>query len=777
VGEREANGYSYGWSKIVRDVMWVNVVKIELVKADGTKWDTPIPTVSARTLNRSAAASASGILSLPPQANAGCSISIELPALLDHMETDAIQVGLRQAYIDTMTWYRGTEISSDSCLFNVRAVGDVLAGSYFVLQIIDYPSGSEVAPQHLSVELLTPNGEGVLVGETHMLYLQPGEEYLYEELTVDATIEFSPDLATIILHELFVGDAERLGVSLSLVDPVAAKYESTDGTVNVVLLEPLQPNDTGLDFVRLKATVEAKVGVVTLAETDVGSLVFENPANPLPADPGNPVAAANLQLSSDMSTITVLSLEIGDLSLAGTDLYRAPDDPSHYISDDDSIRIQIKSLSPLTSEFEDVGVFRFTSTDVLVHATLWETGPSSLQFTLAQASTNPSKTGLHEDFRAEEMTFGFKVRFTSVVPEHEGLLAAIFGAIEGPTDRVLSVEDLIEVSPDVYETKVMYAVRDAEELTEQARQEYHDIVPVLGSGGGPVGAIIVGIIVGVGVAIDGGDYVVDEAWTETTMFFDGKESDTQIAWISNAFGSKPKFVDSSGVRFSKRFDQAGWTDDWTNYYAERNEILDDLRDMDGDDVFVYLGHAYTLPDEPGHRAVGLKAYSANPREKEPWAYCRPDLLKWAMQDKAPGLVIIMGCRSADGGKLQQTFTAGVDEPCKAYVGLTVDTHGKIAGEVLMRFLEELLVNRQTLQGAIDTATEKGTGSFRDYYFGEDNGDPSADITQRLLMPRGTQVTDVSGPEDAKHRQMVVIPASAGGKHINQLLGVERPDPE
>jgi hypothetical protein len=99
----------------------------------------------------------------------------------------------------------------------------------------------------------------------------------------------------------------------------------------------------------------------------------------------------------------------------------------------------------------------------------------------------------------------------------------------------------------------------------------------------------------------------------------------------------------------------------------------------------------------------------------------------------------------------------------------------------MKFLEELVVNKKTIQQAIDISTEKGQGTYRDYYFGKDNGEPSTwpEEIQNLIKKRiqaGIIMTELEpgGLDTAPHRQLVVIPASAGQKTIHQLLNVNDP---
>ena len=331
----------------------------------------------------------------------------------------------------------------------------------------------------------------------------------------------------------------------------------------------------------------------------------------------------------------------------------------------------------------------------------------------------------------------------------------------------------------------MFAVRDFEEVSPQAMEFYSDrgIKLVFSSGGAPIVVVVGGAGIAAGVLIVG-DIVVDELWTEFVLFFDSKRTDTQIAWISNCFGGLPNFVDSTGERFSQRFEEAGWEDDYTNYWAERNEVLDDLRDMDGDDIFVFYGHSFIVANKTGadkNKIDGLWGSS--------WSLTdvidklnfetnslTPRLLKWAMDGEAPGLVIIMGCQSADGGAVQKAFLEEVDKPAKAYIGINNGLIDGVAGPVTMKLLEELVVNKRTIQEAIDLATEKGQGTYHDFYFGLDNGDQTVPlpILNLIIEKLGLVIFKPKAEQQAKERQMIVVPASAGSKTIHELLCVQDP---
>ena len=124
----------------------------------------------------------------------------------------------------------------------------------------------------------------------------------------------------------------------------------------------------------------------------------------------------------------------------------------------------------------------------------------------------------------------------------------------------------------------------------------------------------------------------------------------------------------------------GWEDADENSLATKEEILDHLNSMDGDDIWIYSGHlGFRDPDDPSISTV-LPHYLAG-WDLDEYKLISRDELETAMAGQPPGVAVLAGCMSWE---MRDVFKGS-----KIFAGITSlcnDLESDAAAKVFMQAL-------------------------------------------------------------------------------------------
>ncbi|MHC5056008.1 MAG: hypothetical protein ACYTKD_14970 [Planctomycetota bacterium] len=313
---------------------------------------------------------------------------------------------------------------------------------------------------------------------------------------------------------------------------------------------------------------------------------------------------------------------------------------------------------------------------------LVETGLDSCEWTSGPLITGNYWADTGQDY-PDPQVYGFKVRLQDVTQTDSELDWFGVGFTDEGERIILALSKLYAQGNGVYESKVLYAVRNLEDLDQGVRDAMPEAEFIKGDG-----CVVESIMVFLGVAtgVKLGDNWWDNRVVAKAIAKKKAASTSQIFRIHDAGGA------SLGVGWwdwwdvSSAADSAGYTDDWTNICAERKEIILSLLEMNQDDIFIFHGHA---------SSSGLSGYdTAGLTDELPLAE-----VKGALQGQAPGFVFISGCKgfgSSTISSLSPLAQAFVDAGTKVFVGYDNSVWAEAAEEGTLAFWNTLLQPGKTV---------------------------------------------------------------------------------
>jgi hypothetical protein len=442
-----------------------------------------------------------------------------------------------------------------------------------------------------------------------------------------------------------------------------------------------------------------------------------------------------IRLSLGADSITVVSLDA--ISTTELPMQFSKVSEGHFVSVDGYEIEIIGDFSPSDEKVDTLVVDVRNATGLIARRGAVETGPSTSEYaSIPTGYRNANLIGADQSPEIPRLV-PFRIRVTDMSRDSESFVVDMFGKTPDGRNKILGKVDVYRKSTGVYESDLIIAVRELSGLSSDARSYLEGQgYKIIHGEGSPL--VIIGVAVGAYVVLNVGDYLMDEAFLKAVQWLDGKDADTRIFRVHDSGGWTVGL--SVWDQYEDIAENKGWEDSDINSYAERAEILDDLADMDGDDIFVFHGHAAGhVTDGEAQDIVGLTGYdSFGYRDLIPHQE-----MSAYMGESAPGLVIISGCASF----FDPMKTAFMNKGCKAYIGWNDTIPGSVSGGVMDKLLKSLFDG-----DTINTAIQK------------------ANTHEALTVINQGRIAEGKPKLELKV-------AGDGTKNIHDLLGVPKPDGE
>lgn len=331
-------------------------------------------------------------------------------------------------------------------------------------------------------------------------------------------------------------------------------------------------------------------------------------------------------------------------------------------------------------------------------ADLIETSPDSNRYVTPRPMLGGVTTGGDPTPRLPERAV-FRVRVTDATHTENSYTIALTGDLEG-SKTIIGKVAVSKISQGVHQSKRIIAAREFASLLPEVFEQLEDDHDFIHGNKNPHW-VIIGAAAGAAVVVlNVLDATVDEAFLKLVDWWDGKDADSRIFRVHDS-GGLTVGLHSIWDEFETLAEQKGWKDSDENHYAERAEILDDLRDMDKDDFFVFHGHSIGEQDTDPCKKVlqvgGLTGYDTF-GFRDPIPH---EELTQFIDTEAPGIVVINGCASFFD-PLKNAFVA---KGTKLYIGWTETVPNAVAGAGIKVLLKELLDGR-TIAQAINSANSQ-----------------------------------------------------------------------
>jgi len=411
-----------------------------------------------------------------------------------------------------------------------------------------------------------------------------------------------------------------------------------------------------------------------------------------------------------------------------------------YASHDGNVVVEILAKTDHAETARDSLALTISSSSQGIKARAWlvETTASSRVWSTSPPSSGSPYGGASIPYPDAE-TVAFKVRYTDLAKTEDELYYLGFGETDASKIVLCAIEKMCRVGDGVYESKPTFAVRNIDRLSPQVREQLQDYGFVKGDGSellawtaGVLKSTIPGTecvtLLGVAKVLAVGGVVV-AVGGELVNAIEDVHEDWQVKGIlkgpkAPVKGRMFRICDSAAsswrgygwhwdcddlyedewaliLRMAKN---AGYDDAAVVIGAEQHQILQCLRDMNGDDIFVFHGHA-SAEGLLDHDRFGFRDLVSL---KE---------IKSVIGNRGPRIAVLSGCHtrfsySSSESSLVRTFLDAVptEDDYVLLLGYNETVHPEVARAATQALLTSLL-SGATVSAAVGLANECYEGQY------------------------------------------------------------------
>ena len=469
---------------------------------------------------------------------------------------------------------------------------------------------------------------------------------------------------------------------------------------------------------------------------DGDDLVFTSPLCSAQVRFASGGQAAEMRLSASVAeafTENGATIQIGNVELEQLETNK-------YASQDGNVVVQILAATDHAETARDSLALAISSSSQGIKARAWlvETTASSGVWSTSPAASGSPYGGASIPY-PDPGSVAFKVRYTDLAKTDDELDYLGFGETDTSKVELCAIEKLLRTGDGVYESKPTFAVRNIDRLLPQVREQLQDYDFVKGDGSellawtaGVLKSTIPGTecvtLVAVSKLLIAGGAVI-AVGGELINAIEDEHEDWQVKGIlkgpkAPVKGRMFRICDSAASSWSgygwhwncddlyedqwalilRMAKNAGYDDAAILIGAEQHQILQCLRDMDGDDIFVFHGHA-SAKGLLDHDRFGLRDV-IDLREIES-----------AIGKQGPRIVVLSGCHtrfsySTSESSLVRTFLDAVptEHDYVLLLGYNETVHPEVARAATQVLLTSLM-SGATVSAAVGLANECYEGQY------------------------------------------------------------------